>query len=201
MLLKIAFLIMLSAVMNLPLCTRAADNFESAPFAERKIYIIEGWTVKVDQQLLEAQKEATDKALELLRLQLQEIVREVPAPAVTKLRTVPLWFSREYPDTARRAEYHPGAGWLSDNHRDPAMAKGVEFTNVKIFEAETKRMPNFTLHELAHAYHDQFLAGGFANEEIKAAYERAKAGGTYDKIERWHGDGRPNTVERAYAMT
>jgi Mlc titration factor MtfA (ptsG expression regulator) len=77
----------------------------------------------------------------------------------------------------------------------------VEFTNVKRFEAETRRMPNFTLHELAHAYHDRFLPDGFDNPEIKAAFERAKASSSYEKVERWHGDGRPNTIERAYAMT
>src|SRR5213075_3075293 len=59
----------------------------------------------------------------------------------------------------------------------------------------------FALHELAHAYHDRALVGGFANKEIKAAYERAKASGSYEKVERWFGDGRPNTRERAYAMT
>src|SRR5205809_149036 len=83
----------------------------------------------------------------------------------------------------------PSAGWLRDNGRDPLMVKGVEFTDVRNFEAETKRMPNFTLHELAHAYHDQVLPRGFGNAEIKAAFERAKASKTYDKVERWLGNG------------
>jgi hypothetical protein len=81
------------------------------------------------------------------------------------------------------------------------MAKGVEFTNVRIFEAEWRRMPNFTLHELAHAYHDRVLPKGFANPEIKAAYEKAKASGKYERVERRNGDGKQNTFERAYAMT
>ena len=162
---------------------------------------IEGWTVLVNERLLAADKAATAKALELLRAQLQEIVRVVPAPAVEKLREVTLWFSPVYPGVKPKAEYHPGAGWLRDHGRDPAMVKGIEFTDVRNFEAETRRMPNFTLHELAHAYHDRVLAGGFANVEIKAAYERAKVGKTYEKVERWFGNGRPNTFERAYAMT
>jgi hypothetical protein len=162
---------------------------------------IEGWTVLVSEQLLKGEKEATTRALELLRVQLKEIVRVVPAPAVAKLREVTLWFSPEYPGVTPRAEYHPGAGWLRDNGRDPAMVKAIEFTDVRNFESETKRMPNFTLHELAHAYHDRVLAGGFDNAQIKAAYERAKASGSYDKVERWFGNGRQNTLERAYAMT
>ena len=162
---------------------------------------IEGWRVLVSERLLSDDRAATDKALALLRVQLQEIVRVVPAPAVAKLREVALWFSPEYPGVKPRAEYHPDAGWLRDNGRNPMMAKAVEFTDVRNFEAETKRMPNFTLHELAHAYHDRVLAGGFGNAEIKTAYERAKAGGSYDQVARWFGNGRPNTREKAYAMS
>jgi len=162
---------------------------------------IEGWTVLVSERLLNEEKKATAKALELLRAQLQEIARVMPARAVAKLREVTLWFSPEYPGVTPRAEYHPGAGWLRDNGRDPAMVKGVEFTDVRNFESETKRMPNFPLHELAHAYHDRVLEGGFDNAEIKAAYARAKESHGYDKVERWFGNGRPNTRERAYALT
>ena len=86
---------------------------------------------------------------ELLRSQLQEIVRVVPASAVKALRQVPLYFSPEYPGREPTAEFHPDAGWLQANGRDPAMATAVEFTNVNQFEAEMDRMPNFTLHQLA----------------------------------------------------
>ena len=162
---------------------------------------LEGWNVIINRRLLDEQPAATAKALELLQVQLQEIVRVVPAPAVKFLRGVNLWFSPEYPGVKPRAEFHPDAGWLKDNGRDPRMAKGVEFTDIKDFAAETIRMPNFTLHELAHAYHDGALPGGFENAEIRAAYERAKAGHTYDRVERWFGSGRPNTFERHYGMT
>jgi hypothetical protein len=160
---------------------------------------IEGWTVHVSDVLLKNESAATETALKLLRQQLAEIVRVVPAEAVSKLREVPLWVSAEYPGVPPRAEYHPDAGWLRDNGRNPAMAKSVEFTNVRIFEKETKRMPNFALHELAHAYHDRVL--GFEQVEIKAAYERAKAAQSYDHVERSSGDGRPNRRERSYALT
>ena len=162
---------------------------------------IEGWTVLVNERLLKEEKAATEKALELLRVQLQEIIRVVPAPAVAKLREVPLWFSPAYPGVKPSAEYHPGAGWLRDHGRDPAMAKAVEITDVRNFEAEMKRMPNFILHELAHGYHDRFLPRGFGNPEVKAAYDRAKASKSYDQVERSFGNGRPNRKEKAYAMT
>ena len=171
-------------------------NASDAPGQE--VRTIEGWTVRVQRPLLAEQKEATEKALALLQAQLAEIVRVVPASAVARLREVPLWFSPEYPGVPPRAEYHPDRRWLAANGRDSEMAKGVEFTNVRIFAGETRRMPNFALHELAHAFHDRVL--GFDAAEIKAAYGVAKASGSYEKVERWHGDARAPTQERAYAM-
>jgi dipeptidyl-peptidase 4 len=161
---------------------------------------IEGWTVLVSQQLLEQDKKATDRALVLLTRQLHEIRQVVPAAAAAELQRVPLWISPEYPDFSPRAEYHPDARWLRDNNRDPAMEKAVEFTNVSIFEQETRRMPNFALHELAHAYHDRVLPGGFGNQPVKAAYEKARAAGLYESVEQRFGDGRSASV-RAYALT
>ncbi|MCK6476099.1 MAG: zinc-dependent peptidase [Phycisphaerales bacterium] len=161
---------------------------------------ISGWTVHVSRELLAHDAAATERAIGLLSAQLEEIVRCVPPSARRALQEVPLWFSPEYPGTIPKAEYHPSADWLRENGRDPRMARSVEFTNVRIFEAETRRMPNFVLHELAHAYHDRELADGFANPQVRAAYERAVAGGRYDRVEQRFGDGR-TAVGRAYAMT
>ncbi len=192
---------LLCLVSTLPQMLRADEPPAAGKRADgRQTRAIEGWTVRVSDRLLSEDPEATAKALELLRGQLQEIVRVVPAPAVAKLREVTLWFSPEYAGVAPSAEYHPGADWLRDNGRDPVMVKGVEFTDVRNFEAETRRMPNFTLHELAHAYHDRVLARGFDNGEIKAAFEKAAASGKYDRVERQDAEGRKR-FDRAYALT
>ena len=168
---------------------------------EREVREVSGWKVYIQTKLLESERAATEHALVLLKKMLDEIVRVVPGDAVAELRKVPLYFSPAYKAGSSGAEFHPDAGWLRDNGRDPAMARGVEFSGVHDFEAEMIRMPNFALHELAHAYHNRVLQGSFDNAEIKAAYQRAKASGKYDRIERWHGNGKPNTFERAYAMT
>ena len=102
--------------------------------------IIEGWTVLVNERLLKEDKEGTEKGIEILRAQLQEVARLVPAPAVARLREVTLYLSPEYPGVRPTAEYHPGAGWLRDHGRDPAMEKGIEFTDVRNFESEAKRI-------------------------------------------------------------
>ncbi|MDB5296588.1 MAG: putative protein of unknown function acetylesterase [Phycisphaerales bacterium] len=162
--------------------------------------VLAGWTVRVADRLWADDKPATDRMLALLADQLAGVAAAVPAPAIAELRKVPLWVSPEYPGTPPRAEYHPDAGWLRRAGRDPAMAKGVEFTNVRVFEREARRMPALALHELAHAYHDRVL--GFDRPDVAAAYAAAVAGGRYDRVERSFGDpGRPHAVERAYAMT
>jgi hypothetical protein len=171
---------------------------DQAVVTNRETRSIAGWSVHIHAACLATNAFATARALELLKEQLEEVVRTVPPPAVAELRKVPLWLSPEYPGTAPKAEYHPNVNWLRQHGRDPAMAKGVEFTNIRIFDAETRRMPNFALHELAHAYQDRVL--GSRAIEIKAAYERAKAGGSYDKVKRRDAEGREH-LGRAYALT
>jgi hypothetical protein len=61
-------------------------------------------------------------------------------------------------------------------------------------------MPNFALHELAHAYHNRTVRMSFSNLEIKNAYETAKSSGKYDRVERKDSEGRIH-MDRAYAMT
>ncbi|MBS1703793.1 MAG: hypothetical protein JST12_19165 [Armatimonadetes bacterium] len=164
------------------------------PLYEREDRKIEGWSVHIRKELLRDEKDLTEKALTMIGDQLKEIKRVVPKAAVAELQKVPLWLSPEYPGIVPRAEYHPGAEWLKEHGRDPIMAKGIEFTNIRIFAAEVKRMPIFVLHELAHAYHDRVL--GFDDPRIKTAFDHAQASGNYDHVLR--SDGK--TV-KAYAMT
>jgi hypothetical protein len=173
----------------------AEKNAAKAAATLSQTHNLSGWTLHISPKIDAA---AWSMALPLLQAQLDEIIRVVPAQAVAELQKVPLWINPEYPNVPPRAEYHPGAGWLKDNGRDAAMAKGVEFTNVRIFEAETRRMPNFALHELAHAFHDRVL--GFENAQIEAAYQKAKAAGLYDRVQRQDSEGRKR-LDRAYALT
>lgn len=172
-----------------------------APAIARSVRDVGGWQVRVDARLFADEAPATERALELLGQMLAEIVRVVPAPAVAALRAVPLYVSPAYPGQRSGAEYHPSAAWLRDHGRDPAMARCVEFSGVADFEQEMQRMPNFALHELAHAYHDRVLPRAFANPAVLRAFEQAKKDGRYARVERWHGPSRPTTFESAYALT
>jgi hypothetical protein len=81
------------------------------------------------------------------------------------------------------------------------LAKAIEFTNIARFEPEIRRMPVLVLHELAHAYHDQVIPGGYQNKDILGAFHQAKAAGTYDAVKRWTGEKYIDTPAKAYAMT
>ena len=171
----------------------------SAPAAEARHETrrIEGWAVRVSRTLLAADPELTERAISLLTAQLKKVAGVVPPAPLSDLRRVTLWVSPEYPGTPPRAEYHPGEQWLKENGRDPAMVHGVEFTNVRIFEAETRRMPLLALHELAHAYHHRVL--GHDHAGIREAFEAALKSGKYDRVERRDAEGRTR-LDRAYAL-
>jgi hypothetical protein len=159
---------------------------------------IQGWTIKIGTRLRQQDAAALDWALVLLTSQLKTICKLVPPKPLSELKKITIWLSPEYPNTPPRAEYHPGADWLRANNRNPEMAKGVEITDVKSFDAETRRMPLFVLHELAHGYHDRVL--GNDEPRLLAAYKNAKAGGKYDRVERQDSEGRKR-FDRAYALT
>ena len=187
---------------NLAQETEAKGNDSSTESTARWKYRetqVLGWTVRIREELDSDSPEAMNEAIEQLKAQLSEIEKVVPGEAVAKLKGVVLWFSPEYTQGQPRAEYHPGREWLVDNGRDPAMVRGVEFTNVRVFAAERKRMPNFVLHEMAHAYHHQFLTDGFENKRVADLYQRAKKAGIYEQVEQRFGDGSSKVV-RAYGM-
>ena len=155
---------------------------------------VEGWPVRVSDELMSEEPQQTTHALQLLAEQLREVKRVVPGQALAQIRTVPIWLSPPYDGSRPTGEYHPGAAWLKDHGRLPELHRCVEFTNTAIFDREIKRMPVMVLHELAHAYHEQVL--GYDNDEVQAAYERARDNGTYNAVSRGNGK-----TERAYAMT
>jgi len=177
-----------------------------APFArgaDEPAYVsreARGWTLLVRAELMEpGQREATESAVGLIAEQLGDVARLIPPPALARLREVRIYLSPPYPGTSPKAEYHPDAGWLRANGRDPAMARAVEFTNLAILDREVRRMPMLTLHELAHAYHHQVL--GFDHAGIREAFAKAKAAGTYEAVARRDWQGRETRGVRAYALT
>jgi hypothetical protein len=174
----------------------AQDRARSRPAssAEYQISEIEGWTVYVKNDFLKAKPALADRTLALLRSQLFQIGRIVPARAVKKLRTVKIWVEENDPSTPCMA-YHPAAEWLREHHTNPDMAGGIELANARNFLNWTLEQPWMVLHELSHAYHHKFLPRGFENPELKAAHRNALSSGSYDSVLKI-----AHTHEKAYAL-
>jgi Glucose-regulated metallo-peptidase M90 len=170
----------LIAVFLINLVLAAAVCAQAIP-TERTKRNIEGWTVHIDNCLLEGDgKKTGDHALRILANRLYDIQHIVPADKVAKLRKVPIWIDLSH-GKLKAAQYHPSATWLKDNGYSPALAKCVHIPVAAEFASVNHQsvQPWSVMHELAHAYHDQVL--GFDHAEIRAAFERFRDGGKYKK--------------------
>jgi hypothetical protein len=155
-----------------------ADPAKPTSHTDRKI---EGWTVRVDDRLLQAPNDGLGtRALRFLEAKLADINAVVPKDKLIKLHavTIVLDLTHGKLDTM---QYHPDAGWLKANGYSPDLAKCVHIPRAA--DLPTKRnineQPWVILHELAHAYHDQVL--GFDEPRIREAYENYKKSGRGEK--------------------
>jgi hypothetical protein len=143
---------------------------------------IEGWKVHVEPALIDGEhREEGAQALTMLANHLQRIKILVPAVPLAKLQKVEIWIEHSHP-TLKPKQYHPSRTWLVANGHDPRLTRKVHIPQARdlLSREQMLKHPAVILHELAHAYHDQVL--GFDHAEIKAAYEQAKAGGTYESV-------------------
>ncbi len=143
---------------------------------------IEGWKVHVEPALIDGeQREEGAKALTMLANHLQRIKILVPAEPLKKMQTIEIWIEHSHP-LLKTMQYHPSKSWLVANGHDPRLTHKVHITQAKelFSRGQMLKHPAVILHELAHGYHDQILS--FENPEIIAAYEKAKAAGTYESV-------------------
>lgn len=173
---------------------KATATSPFAPTSQYESRQVEGWRVLVYQGLLRDEPSLAHETLALLHFQLYQVTRKVPGEALAKLRKVTIWVETAEPHH-RCMAYHPNRNWLREHGMNPDKAQCVEVANARRFLTWTLDQPWMVLHELAHAYHDQFL-GGYENREIRAAFDRAMKAKLYDNVPRING-----RVERAYAAT
>ncbi len=163
------------------------DEPKFTPTTRYETRTIEGWDVLVGADLLRDEPVLAERTLTLLRHQLYQITRVVPSAAVEKLRKVRIWVEEEERHHPCMA-YHPDAGWLRAHDMNPEKARCVEVANARNFLKWTKDQPWMVLHELAHAYHHQFLPDGFDNADVRDAHREAVAAKAYDSVLRINGD-------------
>lgn len=133
---------------------------------------IEGWTVRVDDRLLNGEHaDLGERALKLLSSRLYSIAMVVSEKQLAGLRKINIELDYTYGDL-RFMQYHPDAGWLKKNGYSEKLAKCVHIPDVADFLSpfENHRMPWVILHELSHGYHDQIL--GFDDPRVIAVYKK-----------------------------
>lgn len=172
----------IASIAVLFLVTSAVANDSPPKPAQHVVKEIEGWSIHIDDRLLNGADAALGaRTLDLIRGRLADIKLALPADKVERLQQVPIWLDRTH-GALRSAQYHPSSGWLKANGYDVALERVVHIPDAEIFaSADHQRVqPWSVLHELAHAYHDQVL--DFEHPEIKAAWERFREGGRYEKV-------------------
>ncbi len=173
----------------------AADPPPFDPTDRYEARTVQGWPVLVNKGFLTGNPDLAGDTLALLGDQLYQAQRQVPGEALAKLRTVRIWVEEREPHHPCMA-YHPDPGWLRTHGMNPAKARGVEVANARNFLKWTHEQPWMVLHELAHAYHHQFLKEGYGNPEVLAAFRGANEAKRYASV--LHHDGKE---VRAYAAT
>jgi len=154
------------------------------PTSRYAIRNIEGWQVYVHKDLLPGGKQAEvgAGAIRQLRYGLAKIRQMVATRALEKLLAVKIWLEVDSTNGkhGRTAayQYHPDLDWLQEMDFNPAKQKCVEYGDAASLARHSDRdSARVTLHELAHAYHDQVLS--FQNPDVLAAQKRAREEGKY----------------------
>jgi len=164
--------------------------------SSRSVRQMHGWTVRVDDRLMEAPNEGLGKeALELLGAKLNDIEYVVEKSRLAKLKSVAIVMDLSH-GKLRAMQYHPSASWLEEHGYSKELAKCVHICEATDFARarQVNEQPWVVLHELAHAYHDQVL--GFEDARILAAFEKFKQSGHGDSTLLYDG-----TRTRHYALT
>jgi len=155
------------------------------PTEKYSVEEIEGFEVYVHRDLLpdgKLHEEFGKAAIRQLTYGLAKTCQMVQADPLAKLLAVRIWLevdSTNGPHGRTSAyQYHPHIGWLKEMDFHPGKEKSVEYGRAEgLAKRNDFKTVEVTMHELAHAYHDQVL--GFDDKDVLAAHERARTEGKY----------------------
>jgi hypothetical protein len=192
----VVLLLLFFALLSIGRKAPAGEEPKPAKPTSHTVRKLEGWTVRVDDRLLQpAHDELGKRALRFLENKLADIKAVVPRDRLEKLRAVTIVLDLTHGDLGAM-QYHPSAAWLRAHGYSTDLEKCVHIP--KAADLPVRRnineQPWVVLHELAHAFHHQVL--GFDEPRIKEAYENYKKSGHGDKTLLF--DGRR---VRHYALT
>jgi hypothetical protein len=172
----------------------AKGQVDWEPVPGYKYRSIDGFNLLVNKTVLEEDQKSTSrrKPMQVLELELDLLVGELPPRAVVVLRDIPIWVewdkTIEVDSNAPRggravAQYHPGNTRLHHysytSLESKVKSNAVEIVSMKLLTAEHQgeRHRSVLLHEITHAVHHHLF--DFDNPHIKAAYQNAMSKGLY----------------------
>ena len=168
-------------------CTEKIDDpgkHDNGPVDQGKMVAVqgfytiehEGFKFKIREEVYETP--AARNAMDLLKKNLTEINNLLPEDALKVMKKNPIWLEKDLTDGA--AWYHESKDWLASQGYMTEKWHCVELCNyVHYVSWSNQNQPYMVLHELCHLYHDQALAGGFQNKDVKDAYNHAMSSGLY----------------------
>lgn len=135
---------------------------------------IRGWTLEFDSRLLSKEhSELYEDSTSFLEYKLRDIERVVPEKSLAKLKSIKIVVDLSHGELTSM-QYHPSPAWLESHGYSKDLAKCVHIPRATDLATKrnTNEQPWVVLHELAHAYHDQFL--DFDNADVMKAFIRYK---------------------------
>ncbi len=173
-----------SLIVTLALTLIVTPAVAYEPSARYVVKDIAGWRIHVHRDLLAGgrHREAGAPALRQLKYGLAKTRQMVAAGPLAKLQAVGIWLEVDSTNGKHGRtsgyQYHPGADWLRKMDFHPGKVKCVEYGNATgLSKRSDFKTVQVTMHELAHAYHDQVL--GFDHPDVLAAHKRAREDGKY----------------------
>jgi hypothetical protein len=156
-------------------------------------YSIQGFTVLINQELIQHKYQANE-ALKELNLQLGKIRGVIPEKAWQSLQKVKIWVEFQQNKNSAAA-FHISADWLQQHGYYTEKAGSIEISNAQNFITWSRtQQPWMMLHELSHAYHFLFLGESYSG--IMDAYQQALNYHLYESVDYISGG-----KMRAYALT
>ncbi len=142
-----------------------------------------GFTVHISAEDVSDRPEVAEAVLWMVRSKLRRIVEVVPMNKVKLLRQVEIWLNDNWEEDDENcgwACYVPdgyfGSGRFLRDRDGSVVIRDFDY----LIDAAWCCTAGTILHELSHAYHDQFIEDGYGNSEIDDEYEDAEDSGDYD---------------------
>ena len=156
---------------------------ESDTDADYHTHQIQGFSVHVAAEDASDYPEKAESVVWFMRARLKQMVEVIPLNKIKLLRQVDIWINDDWEedDLCRACYVHQS--YSSNVAFFNARAGDIIFRDFDILlDYAWCCTYGAVLHEMAHAYHDQFLEDGYYNDDIDDLYDDAVDSGDYESV-------------------